>query len=284
MAEHVPAVSTMAGFGDYTLSFFETDQPWRYPKHVHQGHCELVILVGGRLMQTINGVETVLTAGHVILIRENDSHDLRSNDVKYYNMRFTNHIFEHIEGVSGMKGLRSGLLKGDQPPVVLLSADELDYFQIRLNKAMVTTGTEARFLEISRIFTTLMLDHFIAVTSSQKPTDGRPAWLTEITEHLERNPDRPVSVAGMVEDACVSAEHMSRTFRKFLGVTPSRFIARHRLQQACRLLSDTNRKILDICYRVGFDNLGYFYKLFREEYGITPAQYRQRYHPKMPHP
>ena len=48
-----------------------------------------------------------------------------------------------------------------------------------------------------------------------------------------------------------------------------------RIEQASRLLRETDRAVMDIALSVGFENFSYFIKRFREVFGCTPSQYRK---------
>ncbi|BBF41333.1 two-component response regulator yesN [Lachnospiraceae bacterium KM106-2] len=48
-----------------------------------------------------------------------------------------------------------------------------------------------------------------------------------------------------------------------------------RIEQAKRLLVDTDEKIISISHRVGYENEKHFMKIFRNECGISPSEYRK---------
>ncbi len=57
-------------------------------------------------------------------------------------------------------------------------------------------------------------------------------------------------------------------------------MSRYRLDIAAEHIVSTKRSILEIALETGFANQSYFQKLFREQYGITPYQYRLRHQPQ----
>ena len=69
---------------------------------------------------------------------------------------------------------------------------------------------------------------------------------------------------------------MCRSFRKYLNVTPSQYINAIRLKEASRLLSQTERSVTEIAGDVGFNNPGYFFRLFGDYFKVSPREYRQR--------
>lgn len=64
----------------------------------------------------------------------------------------------------------------------------------------------------------------------------------------------------------------SRTQKSFLS-----FVIEMRLNEACRLLQETELSILEICYESGFKNLSNFNRLFRKKFARSPFEYRKDY-------
>ena len=69
-------------------------------------------------------------------------------------------------------------------------------------------------------------------------------------------------------------EHVARTMKKHLDITPTDWINRRRLEHAARLAETTMLPIIEIAAECGFENLGYFHRLFRARFGATPLRYR----------
>ena len=61
-----------------------------------------------------------------------------------------------------------------------------------------------------------------------------------------------------------------------INQTPLEYVMEYRLNTAKQLLDDTKMSITDISYHCGFSSNAYFGKIFREKYGMTPLQYRNR--------
>ncbi|MFW5762309.1 MAG: helix-turn-helix domain-containing protein, partial [Cyclobacteriaceae bacterium] len=49
-----------------------------------------------------------------------------------------------------------------------------------------------------------------------------------------------------------------------------------KLQKAYSLLSQRKNTVKEVCYVTGFNNLSYFIKCFREQFGVTPAHFRDK--------
>ena len=67
---------------------------------------------------------------------------------------------------------------------------------------------------------------------------------------------------------------LSREIRRKSGKTYTELVQEKRLNQAAFLLCTTDRKVEDIALAVGYENISYFHRIFRKEYGVSPRQFR----------
>jgi len=87
--------------------------------------------------------------------------------------------------------------------------------------------------------------------------------------------DLPMSLQSMAKVAYASPFHFNRTFRQVTGVPPSQFLYALRLDTARRLLMKTERKVIDICYDVGYNSVGTFTRRFTDLLGVSPTTFRE---------
>lgn len=80
----------------------------------------------------------------------------------------------------------------------------------------------------------------------------------------------------LAEKVYLTPHYLSSIFSQEKGVGLNKYIKKVRMDKALELLTTTNMKIGDICEAVGYTNLSYFCKTFRNEYGVTPEKYRER--------
>jgi AraC-like DNA-binding protein len=98
-------------------------------------------------------------------------------------------------------------------------------------------------------------------------------FLKKVAEAVERH--MADSAFGL--DAFAGAVNMSKMqlYRKLTALTgfgPNEFIRHFRLQRAYHLLKANSGNVAEIAYRVGFKNLSYFSKAFKEKFHKTPSE------------
>ncbi len=67
----------------------------------------------------------------------------------------------------------------------------------------------------------------------------------------------------------------SRFFKKNSGNSFTDYVAQLRVGHACKLLSETDLPVTDICFEVGYGNVSNFNRVFRLQRGLTPSAYRR---------
>ncbi|CAG7652445.1 helix-turn-helix domain-containing protein [Paenibacillus allorhizosphaerae] len=75
----------------------------------------------------------------------------------------------------------------------------------------------------------------------------------------------------------MNTDYFSSVFKKVFGLPPVQYLTKVRIDHAKRLLLDQQRSITEIAELSGFCNINYFDKVFKEQSGFTPMEFRKRY-------
>jgi AraC-like DNA-binding protein len=108
--------------------------------------------------------------------------------------------------------------------------------------------------------------------------------LLRARDAMDRAYAEPLEVRAIASVACLSEAHFIRSFRACFAETPHRYLQRRRVERAMFLLRETDRRVTDVCFDVGFTSLGTFSRTFRAIVGETPSAYRDSHDPiEAPH-
>lgn len=90
-----------------------------------------------------------------------------------------------------------------------------------------------------------------------------------------RYADAELDLEGVVSEAGVNRNKVNEILKSELGFTFTGYLNKLRLTEAARLLAEkSTATVSEIAYTVGYNNVSYFNKLFKEEYGCTPKAFR----------
>jgi len=89
----------------------------------------------------------------------------------------------------------------------------------------------------------------------------------------------PVSIAEIASNLEISEGHLSRTFKKIVGVSFERYVIDRRIDRARQLLLDPKCRVSQVAERCDFCNPAYFAKVFRKVVGCSPTDFSK--HPRL---
>jgi len=84
-----------------------------------------------------------------------------------------------------------------------------------------------------------------------------------------------LSVESLADESGMSSRTFRRHFKKRMGVSPRAFVLSHRINRAKQLLIDTTQPIKQIATQLGYSDVYFFTRQFKEQTGIPPALYRR---------
>lgn len=84
----------------------------------------------------------------------------------------------------------------------------------------------------------------------------------------------PINVQLLAQRLHISPNYLSALFKSETGVRLTEYITNVKMQEAARLLRDTEKNIVEIAGILGYDNANYFSRLFKKHYGMNPSDYR----------
>lgn len=106
------------------------------------------------------------------------------------------------------------------------------------------------------------------------PSEDQNRRLLRARDAIDRDFAQPLAVPALARIALMSPAHFSRQFRATFAETPHRYLQRRRIERACALLRDTELRVTDIAFAVGFESLGTFSRTFATVIGRSPSDYR----------
>jgi AraC family transcriptional regulator of adaptative response / methylphosphotriester-DNA alkyltransferase methyltransferase len=103
-------------------------------------------------------------------------------------------------------------------------------------------------------------------------------WVLEIEQVLQQQYAEKLDLNELAKQVHGSESYLRHVYQQLTGQTPQQRLTQIRIEQAQLLLTTTTASIAMIGRQVGWANPAYFIKIFRQQVGMTPRQYRQQFH------
>lgn len=256
--------------------------------HSHN-YVELTFVLKGRIIQIIEGKEVVFHANDVYFI---DSHShycerLMTEDSEVLFLGVSNNFFHEImfssEHTSQKTQFLSALMfeknkkydyvslhpKGNPAEInKLLENILLEATQRRVGSNYLLRGFTARLF----ILLTELYDFSINASEKKKL---RNVIFKDVQNYLFKN-YMNIHIDDLTNEFHYNKDYFNRLIKENTGKTYSEYVQEIRLAEAVNNLRQTSLPVEDIAHKVGYNNIGYFYKIFKENYGMTPADFRTK--------
>lgn len=247
--------------------------------HDHEFY-ELVLTVSENVIHETKGKRTELSNYTLMLIRPHDIHrfvDEGQGEFSYLNLAFTSDTFDDIGRYLCAENILQKLAQSNEPPYVELSRKQgislvNQFFNLMGDSTIPEPHVYSRAL-IASVFSKYFLNNPEAYTDSDIPQ-----WLSSLCVEMHKIENFSVGTEKMSEISERSYGHICHCFKKYLQTSPTKYVNDIRLKYAKNMILHTNMTILDVAYECGFENMGYFHKLFKRNFGASPGELRKNAH------
>jgi transcriptional regulator GlxA family with amidase domain len=109
-----------------------------------------------------------------------------------------------------------------------------------------------------------------------EPQGGLLAWqLNRVLDYVELHLAEKIPVKDLADLINVSMGRLSRVFKMSVGVTPSHYIAKRRVELACTMIRTTGQPLCQVAIACGLCDQPHLCKLFRRTVGMSPSAWRR---------
>lgn len=264
---------------DSSFRVWYSDIPWRFEVHEHSA-VEIVLTLEGTVTYTVEDTVYPVRKGEILIIPKDVPHSLvmgegssrylflfepdpimNMRDIKSLSIHF-HKTFHLRDGSEAHVRIRELLLR---------ARDTYERRDLMWNTMCYSC--------ILRIYATLGQRYLTGVrprageTVRNVDSEVITAAMTYINNHYKDE----LTLDDVAQFAGFSRYYFSRSFKKQTGYSFKDYLCQKRVQVAMDLLIRTNRPMKDVAIDSGFGSVATFNRVFREQKGCTPTQYRAIY-------
>lgn len=106
---------------------------------------------------------------------------------------------------------------------------------------------------------------------------SRSMLISKIQSYIQSHIAGDLSLTALAEQVYIHPAYISRLYKEETGETISDYILRQRMEQAAQLLKHQQAKVYEVGQQIGYMNVAYFIRVFRQFFGITPLEYKEKH-------
>lgn len=268
----------------FPFHIFTTSIHGSYPKHRHD-FLELSLIMDGEGYEIINGKEHPMKAGTCALFLPYQFHEIHTTSqrpLKLFNVMFDlGFLLQPSIFTTGLKNLMYAgdnlspfiQLDDKQFPVFTAILESL-YAELQNNHEWRNDMIQCKLTEMLITFDRLRKNEIDS--RPQEQTENRKS-LWPIVHYIHTNFSEPISLARLSKQFNIDISHLSKEFKKHMGMNFTHFLQEVRVRHACSLLVSTNMSGIEIAMEAGFGSISSYSRIFTQVKGMTPSEYRSRY-------
>lgn len=215
-----------------------------------------------RIVQSHSSSNRVLKVRHgreALKILEQETVDLVLLDLQMPEMDG----FEVLENMRRDERMR-------KIPVVVVTGQVLDEADMsRLNQG-VTAVLEKGLFSIDETVSHIST----ALERKRRLSDEARRLVRKAMAYIHEHYAESLTRKEIAQHVSIAEDHLTFCFRQELGTTPIKYLQRYRVNQARRLLLESDKMITEIAHLVGFSDGSYFSRVFHRETGMSPEKFR----------
>lgn len=145
--------------------------------------------------------------------------------------------------------------------------------ELMKNMALQTASPFARASENQAIIH-LLMSRFLAEATNKIPQVEKR--LLRVLDYIDENINHTISIEQLANLIFISKDHLIRLFKKHMNATPVHYINQKKIEKAQLMMLIDEDNIQQLCFKLGFENISYFNRLFKKITGETPTIYKRR--------
>ncbi len=249
--------------------------------HTHE-FIEIIFIRSGEGVESVGGVDHKVQRGDLLFVNFGEEHAFSGHGMEFIHVllrpEFISDKLINSENIFDVFSLPAfSAIEGEcsQCEVVSFVGGEL-VMVTNLFDAMLAeyegknAGWRTALSGYTQVLFTLLIRH---LKDRGERSDVSVARIERyVSEHLFEK----ISLSDIAANCFYNPSYFSRKFKSYFGKNLGDYVREKRLLAAASQLAETDKPIVEIALACGFSDKTQFYKLFKAEFGKTPAEYRKK--------
>ena len=255
-----------------------------FPEHTHD-YVEVVYMCAGQTTHIVNGQRILLRQGELLFMNQSVTHEICKAEAEDVAVNFivlpvffNNVLFFMGEEETPLRRFLVDCLCGQTSGAGFLhfKVAGITPIQNLIENLLFTLLQETPSKrKMSQLTMALLFMQLMGHTETLSIPDVEQAAIFKVLAYVESN-YADGSLTELSKLLHYDLYSLSREIKRKTGKNYTQLVQEKRLAQAAFLLKNTDRNVDNIAGAVGYENMGYFHRIFKDAFGVSPRNYRHQ--------
>ena len=265
------------------LTYFgkiEQRKKWEHSGRIARSNI-LVAVTGGNAVFSLDGTSFPVSVGEVFFIRNGEYYEVSTPDFCEY---YFAHFNVHLEKSHSIVYMPNGYI---QSPFTVAPPQEFVYLQ---RKKTLSTPDFAEIISIfakitvqkqNGISNTLVLSNLftqalLCISVQPEKKVEVPSKIHAMLDFIRSRVSENITLFDLAQHFGLSKQYVCRLFKQHFKTSATEMILAYKMAWASEYLEVSALNVSQIAEKLGFENVYYFSRRFKQFYGVSPSEYRKR--------
>lgn len=266
------------------LTYFgkiEQRKKWEHSGRIARSNI-LVTVIGGSAVFKLDGESYPVSAGDVFIILNDEYYEVTTPDFCEY---YFAHFSVTIQKCTYAKDEFNSYINS---PFTVAPPHEFVYLQRKktLSNAIfaevistfakITIQKQQISMSNTLILSTLFTQALLYISENDLKKNKVPSKIQSMLDFISSRVSENITLFDLSQHFGLSKQYICRLFKQHLKTSATEMILAFKMAWASEYLEVSSLNVNQIAEKLGFDNIYYFSRRFKQFYGVSPSEYRKR--------
>ena len=161
------------------------------------------------------------------------------------------------------------------PPYSALKKTHYSYMVEQMSELLkiYESETPSKQVRLRAVMLNLIAEIVDEVYGDQTGADANSDIVQNYIEYITDNYQHDINLPKILKEQGISPSHFRRIFKSIIRKAPHEYLIDYRIEQSKKLLMTKRYTVSEVSYMVGYDDLHYFSRLFKNKEGVSPKTF-----------
>jgi AraC-like DNA-binding protein len=265
-----PSAAAKASFFYVQEAGYFKTQPEYFTERSHLNSYLTVFTLSGKGYLKYRDKSYTLLPGQAFFIDCMEHHFYETDKEDLWEM-----LWVHFNGATS-RGYFEQYIRNKVPIITVTEDSPIKNILVNIVEAHKRKDARTEILS-SKFLSELLTELLLVNNNIDASSNFLPDYIKAVANELDRRFNEKITLDQLADKFSISKFHLSREFKKFIGITPNEYLINNRINYSKELLKYSSKPITEIAETVGIDNISHFINLFKYRTGATPLSFRNKW-------